>query len=139
MWSFFHGWRRKAGVVTLVIACGLICGWVSSHFVRVEFRTPIFDSLNVISTAYGGIEWSVIPEYRRRLKPADVTAPLSIQPLNGGALWVAGSSLQYPPYWQWCGFKLSITTWTIPYWFTVVPLLVVAICLFEAPYPVADA
>src|SRR4051812_3266689 len=30
MREFFKGWRRKAGVVTLVIACALAAGWVRS-------------------------------------------------------------------------------------------------------------
>jgi hypothetical protein len=30
MREFFHGWRRKAGCVTLVIACLLMGGWLRS-------------------------------------------------------------------------------------------------------------
>ena len=30
MWSFFHGWRRKTGCVTLVMACALAAMWVRS-------------------------------------------------------------------------------------------------------------
>jgi len=30
MREFFHGWRRKIGVVTLVMACVLMVGWVRS-------------------------------------------------------------------------------------------------------------
>ncbi len=32
MLQFFHGWRRKAGIVTLVMACGLMGMWVRSQF-----------------------------------------------------------------------------------------------------------
>ena len=31
MHTFFHGWRRKAGVVTLVMACALMGGWIRSY------------------------------------------------------------------------------------------------------------
>jgi hypothetical protein len=31
MGEFFHGWRRKAGCVSLAIACLLTIGWVRSH------------------------------------------------------------------------------------------------------------
>lgn len=31
MRDFFHGWRRKTGVVTLVMACLLMASWISSR------------------------------------------------------------------------------------------------------------
>lgn len=40
MSDFFHGWRRKAGCVLLVLACALLSGWLRS-LVRVDvIRTP---------------------------------------------------------------------------------------------------
>lgn len=30
MHTFFHGWRRKAGVITLMVACGLMGMWIRS-------------------------------------------------------------------------------------------------------------
>ncbi len=30
MWSFVHGWRRKAGIVTLVMALAFMAAWVRS-------------------------------------------------------------------------------------------------------------
>jgi hypothetical protein len=32
MREFFHGWRRKAGCMTLVMACVFAVGWVRSEF-----------------------------------------------------------------------------------------------------------
>ena len=52
MHTFFHGWRRKAGCVTLVLACAFCGGWVRSglkfDFVTVsmggtEYRIGSFD------------------------------------------------------------------------------------------------
>jgi hypothetical protein len=37
MHTFFHGWRRKAGVVTLVMACVFLCEWMSSRVHRRDF------------------------------------------------------------------------------------------------------
>ena len=31
MGEFFHGWRRKTGIVSLAMACLLMIGWVRSH------------------------------------------------------------------------------------------------------------
>jgi hypothetical protein len=41
MKAFFHGWRRKAGVVTLVMALALLLGWMRSHRVEdvISFRS----------------------------------------------------------------------------------------------------
>lgn len=33
MHTFFHGWRRKAGVVTLVLALAVLVAWMRSQFV----------------------------------------------------------------------------------------------------------
>jgi hypothetical protein len=33
MYSFFHGWRRKAGVVTLVVACAVFVVWIRSTII----------------------------------------------------------------------------------------------------------
>ncbi|MDB5347599.1 MAG: hypothetical protein JWP89_5976 [Schlesneria sp.] len=45
MWAIFHGWRRKAGVATLVMACALSSLWVRSLAMPVEtgyeFRTEL--------------------------------------------------------------------------------------------------
>ena len=40
MGEFFHGWRRKVGIVTLVIACVFMAGWVRSATVEVGPITP---------------------------------------------------------------------------------------------------
>jgi hypothetical protein len=46
MQSFFHGWRRKVGVVTLVVACAFTAGWVrsstNSDALQVGFGKRIF-------------------------------------------------------------------------------------------------
>lgn len=33
MKEFFHGWRRKVGLVTLVMACLFLCGWFRSFVI----------------------------------------------------------------------------------------------------------
>ncbi|MEK6262669.1 MAG: hypothetical protein AABP62_29075 [Planctomycetota bacterium] len=38
--EFFKGWRRKAGLVTLVMACVLGVGWMRSMVIRDAFRIP---------------------------------------------------------------------------------------------------
>ncbi|MDB5343510.1 MAG: hypothetical protein JWP89_1887 [Schlesneria sp.] len=37
MYRFFHGWRRKAGGITLVMACVMMAGWVRSSVICEAF------------------------------------------------------------------------------------------------------
>lgn len=53
MHAFFHGWRRKAAVVTLVLACAVFAMWMRSYCIHDRFCTIesndvdiIFDSTN---------------------------------------------------------------------------------------------
>jgi hypothetical protein len=46
MKEFFRGWRRKVGVVTLVMACLLMCGWVRSRG-QVDLVIFSFPNLNL--------------------------------------------------------------------------------------------
>jgi hypothetical protein len=42
MWSFFHGWRRKAGVATLVMALAFTGFWIRSRTTVDMIVTPPF-------------------------------------------------------------------------------------------------
>ncbi|MDB5345087.1 MAG: hypothetical protein JWP89_3464 [Schlesneria sp.] len=41
MLQFFYGWRRKTGVVTLVMACALMGGWIRSLRDFEEVHIPV--------------------------------------------------------------------------------------------------
>lgn len=43
MHTYFHGWRRKTGVVTLVLACVLMGGWMRSTFLTDELGIPTWN------------------------------------------------------------------------------------------------
>jgi hypothetical protein len=40
MWEFFRGWRRKAGCVTLVMACAIAAIWVKSFTSKGTLELP---------------------------------------------------------------------------------------------------
>ena len=40
MGDFFHGWRRKAGCITLLVACIFGTGWVRSFHINDQFPFP---------------------------------------------------------------------------------------------------
>ena len=56
MRTFFHGWRRKAGVATLAVACLSATLWIRSFVV--EVRLAIKDVNFVARSTLGGFGWS---------------------------------------------------------------------------------
>ena len=59
MKEFLHGWRRKAGVATLVMACAFGGMWVRSYAVYDFIQFIAFDRLNRITLCHGKIGWTV--------------------------------------------------------------------------------
>jgi hypothetical protein len=49
MSDFFHGWRRKAGCVTLVMACVVTSAWIRSLYLRERFERGSLNKLTIIS------------------------------------------------------------------------------------------
>ena len=54
MSDFFHGWRRKAGVATLVLACLFCCAWARSLTEVDGFQVSRTDRL---ISGNGGMVW----------------------------------------------------------------------------------
>ena len=58
MLPFFHGWRRKAGCVTLVLALVIMAGWARSYTVRDVITTaPLFGQGHTLSSDVGELQW----------------------------------------------------------------------------------
>ncbi|MDB5343655.1 MAG: hypothetical protein JWP89_2032 [Schlesneria sp.] len=55
MHTFFHGWRRKAGVVTLLMACVLVAMWVRSFHQRDAVIARLSAPLYELESFCGGI------------------------------------------------------------------------------------
>ena len=60
MGDFFHGWRRKIGVVTLLMACLFAAGWVRSYAIEEEASFTAVNSLHQLSSDINGLEWRVV-------------------------------------------------------------------------------
>jgi hypothetical protein len=58
MSEIFRGWRRKAGCVTLAIACLLLVGWLRSLIVIDIYSTPGKESESLVSGLHGIAWWS---------------------------------------------------------------------------------
>lgn len=57
MRQFFCGWRRKAGVVTLLLACLLAGLWIRTMVVVDRFSFSIGHRAHILSSDRGGLWW----------------------------------------------------------------------------------
>lgn len=143
MYDFFRGWRRKVGGVSLILACGLMVGWIRSgikfdaasininhqmlivvsagsriHLVRIthEEAQPFFSSVSDDLEETGG--FTVNPQGSRTFDP---------KLLADNVNWT----------WRWGDFEILDVTesdnssrWlSIPYWICVFPLTALAALL----------
>jgi hypothetical protein len=134
MREVFHGWRRKLGCITLMLACLATLFWVRSfrHNDEMNFWTgPLaVDSLN---SSPMGLCWMS----RDKLAP-------NVPMLSGRFGWVAtqtfANDICDPFRWsttsyhfRWCGFQFAEATinppdrgelriWIIPHWALALPL-----------------
>ena len=127
MGNFFKPWRRKIGVVTLLIACLLAAGWVRSLVVMDRIIWTDNGSMSSITSIDGMMWWFRI-------------APISS--INR-VVWRSGKPpnspidpwADYDPSWrfQFSGLQfgagqsnkhsnMGISIWEIPYWFVILPL-----------------
>ena len=57
MHTFFHGWRRKAGVSTLVIACTLMAAWIKSGTTGDVIHISTRRHYHMLFSASGRLYW----------------------------------------------------------------------------------
>lgn len=58
MHEFFHGWRRKLGCITLVMALVIMAWWARSYVVRDVITTaPLFGKGHTLSSDVGELQW----------------------------------------------------------------------------------
>jgi hypothetical protein len=60
MREFFKGWKRKAGIATLLTACVFMTLWVRSHLVADTIRyLPVFATSHDLTSHRGELQWSI--------------------------------------------------------------------------------
>ena len=88
MREFFHGWRRKAGVVTLVVACAMMGMWMRSRFQEDSIRFTAFSRRNLIMSTSSRISWWSWNEPPGAPRPpALMTGPLTPEGRLEAAFW----------------------------------------------------
>ena len=140
--EFFKGWRRKAGLVTLVIACVVAIGWMRSYTTKEEVLIPAIRRQHAVLSADGMLFWMAWEEKSPRLQwmsvpllapgPHDVytrhfpTSMLSLMDLSivvdEQHLIIRGSDLSLPAY------SRSV----IGYWLLAIPLTLLSAWLILA-------
>ena len=158
MGEFFNGWRRKIGLLTLVMACVFMAGWIRS-LQRVDSRivfTSTSSSLQLISgNATITVRRFVSPHAVKSLPGlVDRLLLVGVFPPSGNSSGNVAfsidekSRLQIGNPYSWTvktgGFgigqvkdkdlPLQVFVWAVPYWFIVISLtLLSAYLLLNKP------
>jgi hypothetical protein len=145
MWSYFRGWKRKIGVVTLAMACGFMMAWMRSFHYWDAFTFVSGNSLDRLLFGHEGITWE------RTLEPGSVLLRVShrryrcIYDAKGLRPLLEGWNYRHLWRWQFCGFDFGELMvegqagkhrllFSVPYWSIVAPLtLISAWCLLTKP------
>ncbi|WP_010582798.1 hypothetical protein [Schlesneria paludicola] len=130
MRELFRGWKRKLGVIALVLACVFTGAWVRNYSVRDSINLPTGNSssiqflsgyqcLNVIAM------WTSIPDKEMasfRLYRHEEGDGVGI---HAGEIMFAGDASPFRPKWFRFGIgerKTTLMTFSLPYWSIVLPL-----------------
>jgi hypothetical protein len=132
MHTFFHGWRRKAGCVALLIACAMAGMWIRSRVRYEYFIVPLGSVSYGVTSMHGGLDFARMTELDS--SPAYTSIYKSVElhiapedPFNGTP-WDA--SFEFDWRWDWAGFHIGEGQYPsrrdqdfmIPYWAIVLPL-----------------
>ncbi len=144
MGDYIKPWRRKIGVVTLVLACLLMVGWLRSVAFHDEVRfhtwTDRTDGLVSTDSSIGWESRSGFEFHNKQSTPLMAFLP-------GNRFVKISRSTDPRNYsrwdwnWYWCGFAGGVAhyghgldeihiehhnIWIVPYWSIVIPLTVVS-------------
>ena len=123
MREFFKLWRRKIGVVTLVMACVFMGGWVRSRTIDegVSFRTGKFMDMFLGSCPYGIIV--ATGKYSDSSFPSMNVGWFSKVAVDDGEAEEQADTKWYSSGFQFrTSGKGNFFHVVIPYWFLVLPL-----------------
>ena len=141
MREIFHGWRRRIGLATLVMALAFTAAWGRSLIIinRLTFQTGIHDYSRLASIK-GSIVWLRVfrAEAARLPAPNEHSAELFHELMNSMAEWLLCGILLDDAAFQWNRPLLGIETWKhtqqnswgavqayalkISYWWIILPL-----------------
>lgn len=139
MGGFFKPWRRKIGMVTLLMACLFTGGWVRSGSTRDLFNFPISETrLLILESNCGKVEWNL---YENQAGIPACDFHYSLETRDNAFLF---DGLQ--PKWQWSGYGFQAGVYEylntaggrtemtshickLPYWSIVTPMTLISLWL----------
>jgi hypothetical protein len=136
MKEFFYGWRRKTGVVTLAMACGLTSAWLRSVAYQDTFTISspgdsqtllVSSTQQLIIAMVSGASASSTPFWMsRNIESGDgwlLTAADNLRIYIGfhGQSFRFGTTVT-----AWASKAVSLTTLHFPYWSLVIPLTLIS-------------
>jgi len=82
MSAFFHGWRRKAACITLVMACVLVGAWIRSRNVRDALNWTFAGRQHMAVSTRERLAWAAFPydSSNRRATPMNWYASEMLSP-----------------------------------------------------------
>jgi hypothetical protein len=156
MGEFFHGRRKKLGVLTLIMASVFMVGWMRSLVVEDEVQLPT----NRPTTYFiGSSDGSVFcSRFVEKKSPLPLIPALAGWSYETHPLPVGGVEDQLKEHCkklgfgtvsvsEWCGFiegkvdldspplSCELRFWAIPYWLIVIPLTLLTAFLLLSSHP----
>ena len=139
MGEFFRGWRRKIGVVTLVMACVFMGGWVRSTIIGDFICIPFG---NYISEEIGSVDETISWSHYSTAFPISWRTGDTKRPWDGGGRIndLSGICLTDSPKlgvgWGTAEVlsgqtmkPVKVTFILVPYWFITIPLTLLSLWL----------
>jgi len=130
MGEFFHGWRRKAGCVTLVLATVFMLGWIRSMGISDGAVIQFVALTHVLISTDGHFRWMC---HSGNFPTSDRITHLQWpveQAVEHPFIAIVGGEIEWQWRCRWRGFDigeghiigLPLNAWAIPYWSVVLPL-----------------
>jgi hypothetical protein len=139
MTDFFRGWRRKAGVLTLVLACVFMAGWIRSQSMFDQFCYPTSTWYVEFDSFKGLLHWNTVtvagdisdhPFAHPPFGHSQVDAPklsISLLPIVN---YLSPHGWSFRSRWEMPEFAFAVATkgnvtmsvLAFPYWSIVIPL-----------------
>lgn len=143
MRDFFHGWRRKLGCVTLLMAAALMMAWMRSLLVE-DLILETGPEMTYYTSHHGLLQWDQITHTAGRPVTWDKTRRWEIlalhnhdavtRPIRESVLvWQRpgfGFSPAVAEYYDSSGIPCRREQRIIPYWSLIVPLTLLSAYLF---------
>lgn len=122
MRDFFRGWRRKFGVVTLVLACVFAAGWVRSYAGGDSYLFEEYSPLGIFSCD-GEITWLGLSANDPNSPPTPLRLDPEFEVEGAPTVFIKPSPMRF-------------VVRTVPYWSIALPLtLLSSYLLLRRPRP----